>query len=68
MLFLICTSSAILVSTLAINHGRLVVLVERNKTERELFHEVVLHDETLVFITTVIVETVLQVEDASTVL
>ena len=38
----------------------------RNKTEQDQFHEVVLHGETLVFITTAIVATVAEVESCST--
>ena len=47
------------------------VLVEtyvqrRDKTERDQFHAVVLHDETLVFINTAIVVTIAEVENGST--
>ena len=50
---------------LKMNHGRLVPVSEayRDKTERDQFHEVVLHGETLVFITTA---TVAEVESGST--
>lgn len=38
----------------------------RDKTERDQFHEVVLHSETLVFVTTQIVATVTEVNSGST--
>ena len=38
----------------------------RDKTERGQFHEVVLHSETLVFVTTQIVATVTEVNSGST--
>ena len=37
-----------------------------NKTERDQFHEVMLHGETLVFITTAIAATVAEIESGST--
>ena len=41
-------------------------LTQRNKTERDQFHEVVLHGETPAFITTTNAATVAEVESGST--